>query len=256
MVKMIDVISSISVLLFLTPPDRFPHLEDPQHDRACARDTLCTARGGCNAWLRGRRRCAVCVERNWRRRRGRSADVYARVALWAFRLFGAGDAKLFLPIGLFVGWHGMLPFSFSSSSLASSHCWPCGCRCHCPSHTSPFSCASRKFGRAGRYLMASSWYSPRSSPWPCPLSDSSCSYGDPASTELPRTSPFAFTIVFSKICFSRPINSYRRQAYRAHIQCGANGLGAFRYCRESDGSREWSRFSYRRCSHAGLNCNI
>ena len=34
------------------------------------------------------------------------------VALWAFRLFGAGDAKLFLPIGLFIGWHGMLPFSF------------------------------------------------------------------------------------------------------------------------------------------------
>ncbi|MFL5009741.1 prepilin peptidase [Rhizobium sp.] len=33
------------------------------------------------------------------------------VMLWAFRLFGAGDAKLFLPIGLFVGWHGMLPFS-------------------------------------------------------------------------------------------------------------------------------------------------
>ncbi|MCB2401393.1 A24 family peptidase [Rhizobium ruizarguesonis] len=33
------------------------------------------------------------------------------VMLWAFRLFGAGDAKLFLPIGLFVGWQGMLPFS-------------------------------------------------------------------------------------------------------------------------------------------------
>ncbi|MBV7520946.1 prepilin peptidase [Ensifer sp. ENS12] len=33
------------------------------------------------------------------------------VALWSFRLFGAGDAKLFLPIGLFVGWHGMLPFA-------------------------------------------------------------------------------------------------------------------------------------------------
>lgn len=33
------------------------------------------------------------------------------VTLWAFRLFGAGDAKLFLPIGLFVGWHGMLPFA-------------------------------------------------------------------------------------------------------------------------------------------------
>ncbi|NRP69596.1 hypothetical protein ILFOPFJJ_00468 [Ensifer psoraleae] len=31
--------------------------------------------------------------------------------LWLFRLFGAGDAKLFLPIGLFVGWHGMLPFA-------------------------------------------------------------------------------------------------------------------------------------------------
>ncbi|MBB3352480.1 pilus assembly protein CpaA [Rhizobium lentis] len=33
------------------------------------------------------------------------------VALWAFRLFGAGDAKLFLPIGLFVGWPGMMPFA-------------------------------------------------------------------------------------------------------------------------------------------------
>ncbi|MQW88256.1 prepilin peptidase [Sinorhizobium saheli] len=32
-------------------------------------------------------------------------------ALWSFRLFGAGDAKLFLPIGLFLGWHGMLPFA-------------------------------------------------------------------------------------------------------------------------------------------------
>ncbi|SCB60684.1 prepilin peptidase CpaA [Rhizobium aethiopicum] len=33
------------------------------------------------------------------------------VGLWALRLFGAGDAKLFLPIGLFIGWHGMLPFA-------------------------------------------------------------------------------------------------------------------------------------------------
>jgi len=33
------------------------------------------------------------------------------VGLWAFGLFGAGDAKLFLPIGLFIGWHGMLPFA-------------------------------------------------------------------------------------------------------------------------------------------------
>ncbi|PDT82382.1 prepilin peptidase [Sinorhizobium sp. BJ1] len=31
--------------------------------------------------------------------------------LWSFKLFGAGDAKLFLPIGFFVGWHGMLPFA-------------------------------------------------------------------------------------------------------------------------------------------------
>ncbi|OAP34639.1 prepilin peptidase [Sinorhizobium americanum] len=31
--------------------------------------------------------------------------------LWSFRLFGAGDAKLFLPIGFFIGWHGMLPFA-------------------------------------------------------------------------------------------------------------------------------------------------
>ena len=33
------------------------------------------------------------------------------IGLWAFGLFGAGDAKLFLPIGLFIGWHGMLPFA-------------------------------------------------------------------------------------------------------------------------------------------------
>ncbi|TAZ75726.1 hypothetical protein ELH70_02845 [Rhizobium ruizarguesonis] len=29
-------------------------------------------------------------------------------------LFGAGDAKLFLPIGLFIGWSGMLPFAICS----------------------------------------------------------------------------------------------------------------------------------------------
>lgn len=33
------------------------------------------------------------------------------VCLWAFGMFGAGDAKLFLPIGVFIGWHGMLPFA-------------------------------------------------------------------------------------------------------------------------------------------------
>jgi len=33
------------------------------------------------------------------------------IVLWALGLFGAGDAKLFLPIGLFIGWHGMLPFA-------------------------------------------------------------------------------------------------------------------------------------------------
>lgn len=31
--------------------------------------------------------------------------------LWSLKLFGAGDAKLFLPIGLFIGWQGMLPFA-------------------------------------------------------------------------------------------------------------------------------------------------
>jgi prepilin peptidase CpaA len=33
------------------------------------------------------------------------------VGLWAFGLFGAGDAKLFLPIGLFIGWNGMSLFA-------------------------------------------------------------------------------------------------------------------------------------------------
>lgn len=33
------------------------------------------------------------------------------VIFWLVRMFGAGDAKLFLPIGLYVGWIGLLPFS-------------------------------------------------------------------------------------------------------------------------------------------------
>jgi prepilin peptidase CpaA len=33
------------------------------------------------------------------------------VVLWMFKLFGAGDAKLFFPIGLFIGWIGLMPFS-------------------------------------------------------------------------------------------------------------------------------------------------
>lgn len=30
---------------------------------------------------------------------------------WAVKLFGAGDAKLFFPIGLFVGWPMLLPYA-------------------------------------------------------------------------------------------------------------------------------------------------
>lgn len=33
------------------------------------------------------------------------------VIFWLVRMFGAGDAKLFFPIGLYVGWIGLLPFA-------------------------------------------------------------------------------------------------------------------------------------------------
>ncbi len=33
------------------------------------------------------------------------------VALWIARMFGAGDAKLFFPIGLYIGWVGLMPFA-------------------------------------------------------------------------------------------------------------------------------------------------
>ena len=33
------------------------------------------------------------------------------VVFWLFRMFGAGDAKLFFPIGLYIGWIGLLPFA-------------------------------------------------------------------------------------------------------------------------------------------------
>jgi prepilin peptidase CpaA len=36
------------------------------------------------------------------------------IGLWTFGLFGAGDAKLFLSIGLFSGCNGMLPFAICS----------------------------------------------------------------------------------------------------------------------------------------------
>ncbi|QND41888.1 hypothetical protein HB770_04505 [Rhizobium leguminosarum bv. viciae] len=36
------------------------------------------------------------------------------IGLWNFGLFGAGDAKLFLSIGLFSGCNGMLPFAICS----------------------------------------------------------------------------------------------------------------------------------------------
>ena len=44
------------------------------------------------------------------------------VVFWLFRMFGAGDAKLFFPIGLFIGWIGLLPFAVllvASGSLAA-----------------------------------------------------------------------------------------------------------------------------------------
>jgi len=33
-------------------------------------------------------------------------------ALWAMKLLGAGDAKLLVPVGLFVGWAQLIPFAF------------------------------------------------------------------------------------------------------------------------------------------------
>lgn len=228
MVKMIDVISSISVLLFLYAAWTDFRTWKIPNTIVLALVTLYALRAV--AVMLGSEDVGAALFAS----SGIGGDVGAGLLMfmlgWRSGRSGClvqGTPSFFCRSAFLSDGMECCRFRFSSSSLASSHCWPCGCRCHCPSHTSPFSCASRKFGRAGRYLMASSWYSPRSSPWPCPLSDSSCSYGDPASTELPRTSPFAFTIVFSKICFSRPINSYRRQAYRAHIQCGANGLERF-----------------------------
>jgi prepilin peptidase CpaA len=32
-------------------------------------------------------------------------------ALWMLKLFGAGDAKLMAPIGLFLGWYSLMPFA-------------------------------------------------------------------------------------------------------------------------------------------------
>ncbi|MFC6657696.1 prepilin peptidase [Roseibium salinum] len=37
---------------------------------------------------------------------------------WAFKLFGAGDAKLLFPTGLFVGWDHMLLFSIGLLGFA------------------------------------------------------------------------------------------------------------------------------------------
>lgn len=33
------------------------------------------------------------------------------VLFWLLRMMGAGDAKLFLPVGLFLGWNNLLPFA-------------------------------------------------------------------------------------------------------------------------------------------------
>lgn len=39
-------------------------------------------------------------------------------ALWAIRMMGAGDAKLFFPIGLFVGWDHLFVFGLALAGLA------------------------------------------------------------------------------------------------------------------------------------------
>lgn len=45
-------------------------------------------------------------------------DLFAGLVLfvigfvfWLFRLMGAGDAKLYFPVGLFMGWEGLGPFA-------------------------------------------------------------------------------------------------------------------------------------------------
>lgn len=39
-------------------------------------------------------------------------------AFWAVKLFGAGDAKLFFPVGLFTGWANLLPYALNLVLLA------------------------------------------------------------------------------------------------------------------------------------------
>ncbi|MGR4842498.1 prepilin peptidase [Rhizobium sp. LARHSG275] len=113
MVKMIDVISSISVLLFLYAAWTDFRTWKIPNTIVLALVTLYALRA-VGVMLGSEDVGAALFASS-----GIGGDVAAGllmfmlgVALWAFRLFGAGDAKLFLPIGLFVGWHGMLPFSF------------------------------------------------------------------------------------------------------------------------------------------------
>ncbi|TBY56161.1 pilus assembly protein CpaA [Rhizobium leguminosarum bv. viciae] len=113
MVKMIDVISSISVLLFLYAAWTDFRTWKIPNTIVLALVTLYALHAV--AVMLGSEDVGAALFAS----SGIGGDVGAGllmfmlgVALWAFRLFGAGDAKLFLPIGLFVGWHGMLPFSF------------------------------------------------------------------------------------------------------------------------------------------------
>jgi prepilin peptidase CpaA len=39
-------------------------------------------------------------------------------ALWKLRLFGAGDAKLMFPVGLFLGWANLLPYAIWLAAFA------------------------------------------------------------------------------------------------------------------------------------------
>ncbi|MBY5445889.1 pilus assembly protein CpaA [Rhizobium leguminosarum] len=113
MLKMFDVISSISVLLFLSAAWTDFRTWKIPNTIVLALVTLYALRAV--AVMLGSEDVGAALFAS----SGIGGDVGAGllmfmlgVALWAFRLFGAGDAKLFLPIGLFVGWHGMLPFSF------------------------------------------------------------------------------------------------------------------------------------------------
>ena len=89
------------------------------------------------------------------------------VIFWLVRMFGAGDAKLFFPIGLYIGWIGLLPFSVLLVVAGGLCAIRSSCRCRCPCSSPSSSCASTRSARPRRSPTASSWSSPPSEPSPC-----------------------------------------------------------------------------------------